>query len=102
MKIVDGLVATATVRRMEEHGLLSNRAAVVINGRLPILAVSAQIDLVGESTLAQSGFDGFLEKPVDFNRLRCLLAGVLRPQCREDMYWRYVAPSSMRSERYGA
>lgn len=74
---------------MEENGSLPARQSTVINRRLPVLAVSAQIDLVGERILAQQGFDGFLEKPVNFDRLRCILAGVMLPELRQDLYWRY-------------
>lgn len=90
LQIKDGLATTTAIRRMEVKGPISSRIPVQLNGRLPILAVSAQIDLVGGPKLVKTGFDGVVEKPVNFDRLRSMLAGVVDPGCRQDMYWRFV------------
>ncbi|KAF2007328.1 hypothetical protein P154DRAFT_614721 [Amniculicola lignicola CBS 123094] len=43
--------------------------------RVPIFAVSASLNLYTQEGLAEAGFDGWLQKPVDFARLGLVLRG---------------------------
>lgn len=58
-------------------GLYSNRPSTMLNGRLPVIAVSASIDEHHRPSLEQAGLCGFLNKPVSFQRLREIMLGVV-------------------------
>jgi CheY-like chemotaxis protein len=86
MPIVDGLTSTKMIRSYEKtHSgdILSARASA--NGRVPIIAVSASLVERERQTYIQAGFDGWILKPIDFNRLNTLLTGIVdddtRKQC---------------------
>lgn len=83
MPIVDGLTSTKMIRSFEQKHpdiVLSSRAA--IHGRIPILAVSASLLEKDLSTYVHAGFDGWILKPIDFNRLNVLLSGIVQTETR--------------------
>ncbi len=82
MPIVDGLTSTKMIRSYEKtHGdILSPRA--VANGRVPILAVSASLVERERHTYINAGFDGWVLKPIDFQRLNTLLTGIVDEETR--------------------
>lgn len=84
MPIVDGLTSTKIIRSFERTNpnILSNRAAAY--GRVPILAVSASLLEKERQTYIDGGFDGWILKPVDFNRLSVLLSGITEGGIREE------------------
>src|SRR5450432_3069180 len=84
MPIVDGLSSTKMIRSYEKthsSGILSPRTAA--NGRVPILAVSASLMERERQTYIDAGFDGWVLKPIDFNRLNTLLSGIVDEETRK-------------------
>jgi hypothetical protein len=84
MPIVDGLSSTKMIRSYEkthDDDILSPRAAT--NGRVPILAVSASLVERERQTYVDAGFDGWILKPIDFNRLNALLTGIVDEETRK-------------------
>ncbi|OCK81645.1 hypothetical protein K432DRAFT_295026 [Lepidopterella palustris CBS 459.81] len=85
MPIVDGLTSTKMIRSYEKTHpahILSTRAA--LNGRVPIIAVSASLIEKDRQTYIDAGFDGWILKPISFSRLSELLVGIVDPKVREE------------------
>ncbi|KAK0851566.1 hypothetical protein LTS02_012722 [Friedmanniomyces endolithicus] len=83
MPIVDGLTSTKLIRSYEKsHPLhvLSTRAA--LNGRVPIIAVSASLLERDRQTYISAGFDGWILKPISFPRLGEIMTGIVDPEMR--------------------
>jgi len=83
MPIVDGLTSTKVIRsyeKIESRLRLSRRAAM--NGRVPIIAVSASLVERERQTYINAGLDGWILKPIDFKRLNTLLAGIVDDDVR--------------------
>ena len=59
----------------------SGRAA--LNGRVPVFAVSASLVEKDRHLYVQAGFDGWILKPVDFQRLNELFTGIVEDDTRE-------------------
>lgn len=89
MPIVDGLTSTKMIRSFEkthpEH-LLSSRAQ--LNGRIPIIAVSASLVEKERQKYIDAGFDGWILKPISFPRLNELMAGIVESKVREDALYK--------------
>ena len=89
MPIVDGLTSTKMIRSFEkthpEH-LLSSRAQ--LNGRIPIIAVSASLVERERQKYIDAGFDGWILKPISFPRLSEIMAGILEPKAREEALYK--------------
>ena len=84
MPIVDGLTSTKMIRSCEKthpSKSLSSRAA--LNGRVPVFAVSASLVEKDRQLYIDAGFDGWILKPVDFQRLSVLLSGIVEEMTRE-------------------
>ncbi len=64
MPVMDGRVATATIRQQEQS----------VGGHIPIIAVTAYAMQGDRERLLAEGFDGYLSKPLDINELRDELA----------------------------
>jgi CheY-like chemotaxis protein len=81
MPIVDGLSATKMIREHEQD-MASAGFSVT---RIPIFAVSASLLEKDRETYVLSGFDGWLLKPIDFQRVNMLFGGVrikwMRNEC---------------------
>lgn len=85
MPIVDGLSSAKMIRSFEKstpHCQLSPRAA--LNGRVPIIAVSASLVEKERQTYIDCGFDGWILKPINFTRLAELMNGIVDSKARED------------------
>lgn len=85
MPIVDGFSSTKMIRSLEKthpNTCLSGRATH--NGRIPIFAVSASLVEKDREKYVQTGFDGWILKPVDFRRVNLLLKGIVDHGARED------------------
>lgn len=83
MPIVDGLTSTKMIRSFEKchpDEVVSKRA--VLNGRVPIFAVSASLVERECQRYIDAGFDGWILKPIDFKRLGVLLAGIVEEDIR--------------------
>lgn len=85
MPIVDGLTSTKMIRSYEKSHpteLLSSRAA--LNGRVPIIAVSASLLERERNKYVEAGFDGWILKPIAFNRLSEIMEGIVDQQVRKE------------------
>ncbi|KAF4550028.1 Histidine protein kinase NIK1-like protein [Elsinoe fawcettii] len=78
MPIVDGLTSTKMIRSFEKSHpthILSTRAS--LNGRVPIIAVSASLEERDRKTYIDAGFDGWILKPISFDRLSEIMTGIV-------------------------
>nr|POE75476.1 hypothetical protein CFP56_53588 [Quercus suber] len=85
MPIVDGLTSTKMIRSHEKahpSGLLSSRAA--LNGRVPIIAVSASLVEKERPNYSSAGFDGWILKPIAFDRLSVIMNGLVQKTTRKE------------------
>ncbi|KAG9544626.1 hypothetical protein KCU79_g16910, partial [Aureobasidium melanogenum] len=83
MPIVDGLTAAKVIRSFEKSHpshLLSTRAS--LNGRIPIIAVSASLLERELQIYVDAGFDGWILKPISFPRLQEIMTGIVDKQVR--------------------
>ncbi|KAK8157572.1 putative cyanobacterial phytochrome B [Phyllosticta citrichinensis] len=84
MPIVDGLTSTKMIRSYEKSHpshVLSRRAA--LNGRIPIIAVSASLEERERQTYIDAGFDAWILKPIAFARLQDLMRAIIDRDVRE-------------------
>lgn len=93
MPICNGQDACRRIRECEStqkaEGKQANRpAAHVLNGRVPIFAVSATLYEGMRQEMTEIGMDGWLLKPIDFVRLNALLKGLTHPEQRESDQWK--------------
>ena len=88
MPIVDGLTSTKMIRSFEKSHptqMLSTRAS--LNGRAPIIAVSASLVEKERQNYIDAGFDGWILKPIAFNRLSEIMKGIVdRNTRKENLY----------------
>ncbi|KEQ61406.1 uncharacterized protein M437DRAFT_16610, partial [Aureobasidium melanogenum CBS 110374] len=83
MPIVDGLTAAKVIRSFEKSHpshLLSTRAS--LNGRIPIIAVSASLLEKERQIYVDAGFDGWILKPISFPRLQEIMTGIVDKNVR--------------------
>ncbi|KAF2719242.1 hypothetical protein K431DRAFT_305400 [Polychaeton citri CBS 116435] len=89
MPIVDGMTSTKMIRSFEKSHptqVLSERAS--LNGRVPIIAVSASLVERDRQSYVDAGFDGWILKPIDFRRLSNIMEGLVATQVRkENLYY---------------
>jgi CheY-like chemotaxis protein len=89
MPIVDGMTATKMIRSFEKtHGREKFSAGAQRNARVPIFAVSAALDEKRRQHYMDAGFDGWILKPVDFNRFTKLFHGIINPAVRNECVYR--------------
>lgn len=89
MPIVDGLTATKMIRSFEKSHpthLLSSRAS--LNGRVPIIAVSASLIERERQNYIDAGFDGWILKPIPFVRLSEIMSGIVDKDARKKNLYR--------------
>ncbi|KAF8208676.1 hypothetical protein K438DRAFT_1812696 [Mycena galopus ATCC 62051] len=84
MPILDGYAATQRIRALEKSSppdlpRLSNR---LNGGHIPIFAVSASLQEKRRQEMVNYGLDGWILKPIDFQRLKVILTGVTNPAQR--------------------
>ncbi|CRL23084.1 Signal transduction histidine kinase-related protein, C-terminal [Penicillium camemberti] len=85
MPIVDGLGATQMIREYEQQELANETTPAP---RIPIFAVSASLLEENREMYMESGFDGWVMKPIDFHRVDRLLGGVRLQWVREEVVYR--------------
>ncbi|KAJ5633415.1 hypothetical protein N7490_009754 [Penicillium lividum] len=84
MPIADGYAATQMIRDFESKAgpeALSNIARS--NSRIPIFAVSASLLESERQRYIDTGFDGWVMKPISFSRLNILFSGMFETEARE-------------------
>lgn len=85
MPIVDGLTSAKMIRSFEKSHpshMLSQRAAP--HGRIPIIAVSASLVEKERETYIDAGFDGWILKPISFDRLKQIMLGIVDTTARSE------------------
>jgi light-regulated signal transduction histidine kinase (bacteriophytochrome)/CheY-like chemotaxis protein len=93
MPICNGQDACKRIRAYEkERGsnneLADRPASHILNGRIPIFAVSATLDFKMRQEMKDIGMDGWVLKPIDFSRLRALMRGLTLQEQREKERWK--------------
>lgn len=88
MPLLNGYEATERIRALEQDGKNPReRLSHLLNGRIPIFAVSASLLEVQRDEMYSLGMDGWILKPIDFKRLRIILRGVTDlAQRKKDVY----------------
>lgn len=85
---MDGHEATTAIRKFEKTLTGKPAPGHRVNGRIPIIAVSASLQESEKSSLA-ANFDGWILKPINFSRMLEVLAGITNEEQREqDAYVR--------------
>lgn len=85
MPIVDGITCAKIIRKFEtDSPNVPLSDAAQHNGRVPIFAVSASLSEKDAPMYMESGFDGWIMKPINFARLSVLLDGLQQPDVRRD------------------
>ena len=95
MPILNGFEAAKAIRESSspvaspESGAKPLRRSRYLNGgRMPIFAVSASLLERQRGEMLNYGMDGWILKPIDFKRLRKLLAGINSPKERNSAVYR--------------
>lgn len=89
MPIADGITSTKMIRAFEANAtpeVLSDKAKR--NARVPIFAVSASLLEKDKDQYIDTGFDGWVMKPINFARLNVLLSGLVDFEARKDTTYR--------------
>ncbi|KAI9717461.1 MAG: Light-sensor Protein kinase [Chrysothrix sp. TS-e1954] len=89
MPIVDGLTSTKMIRSFEKanrSAVLSPRASV--NGRVPVIAVSATLVEKDREKYIEAGFDGWILKPINFARLSDLMTAIVDEKVRSSVMYK--------------
>lgn len=84
MPIIDGINSTKIIRQSEQECLPNGMPP----SRVPIFAVSASLLEKDRQLYIESGFDGWIMKPIDIHRVDFLLCGVRQGDVREQSSYR--------------
>ncbi|PLB44915.1 sensor histidine kinase/response regulator [Aspergillus steynii IBT 23096] len=77
MPIVDGMKSTQMIREFENESSANDLSQISQrNGRIPIFAVSASLLEKDSQSYTDTGFDGWIMKPINFTRLNFLFDGL--------------------------
>jgi hypothetical protein len=84
MPIVDGFSSTKMIRSFEKtHSTTCLSPRARLNSRIPVFAVSASLVEKEREKYIDTGFDGWILKPVDFKRVGLLLKGIVDDEARK-------------------
>jgi hypothetical protein len=85
MPIVDGFSSTKMIRSFEKtHSTICLSRRARLNSRIPIFAVSASLVENERHKYMETGFDGWILKPVDFERVGLILKGLIDAEARKE------------------
>lgn len=93
MPFVDGNASTRLIRAHESSYLATHKTPLPTSpncasyGRIPIIAVSASLSEQSCSEYVESGFDGWILKPIDFTRLQMIIAAVMDEEIRKELLY---------------
>lgn len=85
MPLVDGDLSTRMIRHFEQE----IEDLQKVRPRVPIIAVSASLTEDNRYKYVESGFDGWILKPIDFKRLDFILQGIKRPELKREALYTY-------------
>ena len=83
MPIMDGHTSTKEIRSFENSSG-SDDDSLPSKNRVPIIAVSATLVERERDFYVDVGFDGWVLKPIPFDRLRHIMSGVADPVARKE------------------
>ncbi|CAD6500859.1 BgTH12-06564 [Blumeria graminis f. sp. triticale] len=85
MPYVDGVLSTRMIRIAEKEAKHRGTSTPQSGRhRVPIIAMSTQLDENSRFDYIQSGLDGWILKPIDFQRLDVVLQGLSDPKMRHE------------------
>lgn len=86
MPMVDGILSTRMIRIAEKEFQQRNASnnPKSMKKRVPIIALSNKFDEENRFDYIQTGFDGWILKPIDFQRLDLMLKGINDSKARQD------------------
>lgn len=88
MPIVDGITCTKIIRDSKpDSSKVPLSDAAQHNGRVPIFAVSASLSEKDAPMYMETGFDGWIMKPINFTRLNVLLDALQHPDVRREVVY---------------
>jgi CheY-like chemotaxis protein len=87
MLLVDGIEAIRLIRAYEKEYSPPLSQQVKSYGRIPIIAVSASLSEPSKNDYIASGFDGWILKPIDFQRLQELITGIQDEEIRKSLLY---------------
>lgn len=93
MPLVDGNASTRLIRAHELSHLSIHKVPLPTSpncssyGRVPIIAVSASLSEQSCAEYVESGFDGWILKPIDFTRLEMIIAAVMDEEIRKELLY---------------
>ena len=86
MPLVDGIECTRMIRAFEsDTNPPVSPTAHINSNHIPIFAVSASLFEKDAPTFVQAGFDGWIMKPIDFNRLNMLMEGSWKDDIKDQL-----------------
>lgn len=85
MPIMDGGTSASQIRNFESELKQPIPARHATHGRIPIFAVSASLYEARIVEYMDMGFDGWILKPIDFQRLNKLLVATKNPSVRSEL-----------------
>ncbi|PYH49825.1 putative sensor histidine kinase/response regulator [Aspergillus saccharolyticus JOP 1030-1] len=88
MPIVDGINSTKMIRQVETEPNCALSPIAQANQQIPIFAVSASLLEKDMPLYVGAGFDGWIMKPINFNRLNVLLYGLEDEKTRRNATYR--------------
>src|SRR4051794_27689258 len=89
MPIMDGFSSTKRIRSFEmTHSTICLSQRARLNSRIPIFAVSASLVESERQKYVETGFDGWILKPVNFERVGLLLKGLIDAEARKECLYR--------------
>lgn len=74
-------------QRSDANALAGRPASHILNGRVPIIAVSATLTFSMRQEMIDIGMDGWVLKPIDFARLHSLIKSVTHLEHRQTEMW---------------
>lgn len=85
---MDGITSTKTIRSWEsDPSHLGLSPLAQRNGQIPIFAVSASLLEDHREVYREAGFDGWIPKPINFERLCGIMAGIVDEKRRAEFLY---------------
>lgn len=88
MPVCSGTEAAKRIRAIEKQGKRTDRKSHQLTGHIPIIAVSASLYEKQRPEMIECGMDGWILKPINFERLKVLLSGTVVADDRKGQLYR--------------
>ena len=87
MPLVDGAGSTRLNRAFEKEKRAELSPQALSYGRIPIIAVSASLSEPSLDDYLNTGFDGWILKPIDFSRLETIMTATQDEPIRQSLMY---------------